>query len=120
MDKRNPNIIPLDDCKDRYLYIIDARNARLGIFHDQTGSFIISRRKFGSNYLFNEDHYDKDERYGTATPLKEIEYVPYTNETDELAFLNKRTKELEKEMLEVFGPEPRWDNAKGDIGVQPS
>jgi hypothetical protein len=103
VDKRNPNIIPLDKCKDRYLYIIDARNARLGIFHQPTKSFIISRHKFGSNYLFNEDHYDADERYGTATPLVEIEHVLYENEEVELKFLNKRTEELKDKLIEIFG-----------------
>jgi hypothetical protein len=94
---RNPDIIPIDKCKDRHLYIIDARNASIGIFDKKTSSFIISRHKFKSNYLFKEDHWDHDDQYGTATPLKELEYVEYIGEEEELAYLNKRHEELEKD-----------------------
>lgn len=94
---RNPDIIPIDKCKDRYLYIITARNASIGIFDKKTSSFIISRTKFRSNYLFSEVHYDQDENFGTATPLKELELVEYIGEEEELAYLNKRHEELEKD-----------------------
>jgi hypothetical protein len=93
---RNPDIIPIDKCKDRHLYIIDARNASIGIFDKKTSSFVISRFK-GNNYLFNELHYNHDDNYGTATPLKELEHVDYIGEEEELAYLNKRHEELEKD-----------------------
>lgn len=96
---RNPDIISIDKCKDRHLYLINARNASFGIFDKKTSSFIISRTKFRSNYLFNELHFDHDEYFGTATPLKELEYVEYIGEEEELAYLNKRHEELENEGL---------------------
>ena len=101
MQERNPNIIPIDKCKDRYLYIIDARNASIGIYHQETKTFIISRHKFKSNFLFNEVHYDADEDFGTATPLIELEEVSYISEEEELKYLNRRAEELSDQIKEI-------------------
>jgi hypothetical protein len=95
---RNPDIIPIDKCKDRYLYIIDARNASIGIFHEPTLSFVISRCK-GIFFLFNEDHWDHPDGDGTACPLKELEYVEYIGEEEDLEYLQRRYEELCKEGL---------------------
>jgi len=97
--------IKMPDLKDGYLYRIIARNASYGIWKESTSGFIISRDKFGHNYLFEEYHYDC-EAFATAQPIKEIEKAPfqikhneghdsggewdyYDDEEEILAYLNK-------------------------------
>jgi len=69
-------MIKLEDCKDGYLYEIDARNASYGIFDEKEKGFWINRTgPFGTdNYLFLEEHWDYYED-GTAKPLRKIEKV---------------------------------------------
>ena len=74
MLERDPNIIPFSECKTGYLYRISARNSRLGIFVKETGGFVILREKFSHEYLFVELHWDVDSRFGTVTPIKELEH----------------------------------------------
>jgi len=85
--------IPIDQCKDGYLYEIDARNASIGIYQAAKKTFVISRNKFGENFLCEEDHWDYDN--GTAKPLKEIVKAP-----DEglLEWLNVKEKEHDVHM----------------------
>jgi len=99
------NYIKMKDLKPGYLYKIIARNASYGIWLPQRQSFAISRIKFGSNYIFEEYHYDC-EAFATAQPLEEIEKSPfnfedvkifysedgffgYNNEKELLKYLNK-------------------------------
>jgi len=89
-------MIKIEDCKDNYLYRIDARNARYGIYSKEHLGFFISRTKFSSNYLFVEYHYDvgkirpEDECFGTAIPLEEIRCAPENMRNDErLQYLNE-------------------------------
>ena len=63
--------IKMEDLKEGYLYKIRARNASYGIWREKTGNFIISRHKFGMNYLFEEYHYDMPD-FATARPIEEI------------------------------------------------
>jgi len=77
--------IPLNECKDRYLYILDARNSSLGVFNKDTNGFIIPRHDYlaGDVYLFEEQHWDNnDNGCGTAMPLKEIKEIPKELEFD--------------------------------------
>jgi hypothetical protein len=85
--KENKIYLPMtkmEDCKDGFLYFIDARNASIGIYSKANLGFIISRQKFQSNFLFIEYHWDigdvqpEMKRYGTASPIKEIGPVPKT------------------------------------------
>ena len=69
----------MDDLKDGYLYKIIARNASYGIWRAETQGFTISRIKFGSNFVFEEHHYDC-EAFATAQPLEEIEKSPFNTE----------------------------------------
>ena len=96
--------IKIEDCKVGYLYRIEARNGEVGIYsikHDDSGDkyhiFTLSRHKFGSNFLFPENHYD-DPCYGTAQPLEELEKVPEdilkSEEEIQLKYLNNWTKKL--------------------------
>jgi len=96
--------LKIDQLKAGYLYEIDARTSGHGIWLPQRKSFVISRIKFGNNFLFEENHWDC-EAWGTARPIKEIEkspfnanninivktekYFGYPNEEKILEYLNK-------------------------------
>jgi calcineurin-like phosphoesterase family protein len=87
--------IPIEKCKNQYLYYIAARNAPLGIYQEEKKAFLISRWKFKENFLFPEYHWDTGEPHGTAKPLIEIEKSPETNKDPEIiTYLNKKTKDL--------------------------
>jgi hypothetical protein len=69
--------LKMEELKDGYLYEIIARNAKYGIWRSMSQGFIISRIRFGDNFLFEEHHYDC-EGLATAQPIKEIERSPFT------------------------------------------
>lgn len=69
-------MIPVEKCKDGWLYLINARNSCLGIFNEKEKGFIIRRIKFNAVFLFIEYHWDTGEPYGTAKALKELYQVP--------------------------------------------
>jgi len=94
--------IPMAQCKEGFLYIIDARNSKLGIYNEANNSFTISRYKFGSNFLFEEFHWDTGIPYGTAKPLKEITKVPAMSDEEKLIFLNAKWVELKEEVSNCF------------------
>jgi len=99
--------IPLKECRDSGLYIINARNSNLGIFNEKNSSFTISRFKFSSNYLYEEDHWDTGEPNGTVKPLKalgltKLTFLPEMNEEEKLKFLNKRADQLKDEIKLLF------------------
>ena len=88
------NYIPIEKCKDGWLYKIDARNSNLGIYNAERKTFYISRFKFNDNYLFEEYHWDTGEPYGTAKPLEELEFAGhFNNDNERLAYLNKKIEE---------------------------
>lgn len=72
---RNNDIayLNVDALKDGYAYQICGRRANVGIWVKSKGTFVIPRSKFGTTYLFEEGHWDLDESFGTAKPLKEID-----------------------------------------------
>lgn len=65
------NIIPLQDCKDRYLYKINSRNFNLGVFDAKNRDFIGIRHKCGDIFLDRENH-----TLGCVKVLEEIEKMP--------------------------------------------
>jgi len=86
------------ELKDGYLYRIVARRAKVGIWISERTSFVISRVKFGHNYLFEELHWDSNEFHGTAKPLYCIQKSPVEPEV----FLKKHShlwREFESEEL---------------------
>ena len=109
------NYLKVDELKAGYLYRIRARNARIGIWMPDKGEFLISRNKFGNNYLFEEIHWDLSDHFGTVRPKYEIEKAPFNEEDlilgtierngkeywgypryeEVLAYLNKKSKELD-------------------------
>lgn len=72
-------VIKVEDLKDGYVYEIRARNAHYGIWYNKAKAFLISREKFGDIYLFYEIHRDANNKYGTASPIEEIEKAPFKN-----------------------------------------
>jgi hypothetical protein len=90
--------IPLDQCKDGFLYHIAARNATLGINRAKDKGFEIRREKFGNIFSFIEDHWDTGEPYGTVKPLREIEQTPnFPDEADFITYMEEKFKELSKD-----------------------
>jgi len=92
--------------KNLYLYKIRSRNSHFGIFIKERNSFLISRKKFDDNYLFEEYLFDGT-RIGTVKPLEEIEKSPFTLEdlTSKYLTINNVKYfgyEKEKEILEYL------------------
>jgi len=77
MRNKETNYVKVEDCKHGYLYFILARNSKVGVYNEKTRGFIISRHKFGNNYLFEEYHWDYNETFGTTKPILEIEKCPH-------------------------------------------
>ena len=111
--------ISINKLKDRYLYKIDARKSKLVIWIEEMGAFLVSRFKTGYNILFDENHVDLSEGFGTAWPMEEIEKVPievpkpfkyaFNGDSEEYKgklaqikdYLNKRLKEMD--LLDEYG-----------------
>jgi hypothetical protein len=68
------NQIRFELCKIGYTYEIDARNFKYAIFYND--KFYGIRHKFHDEFIDAEIHWDKDDRFGTARPQKEIEKTP--------------------------------------------
>lgn len=82
--------IPMENCRDGYLYRILARNADYGIYNEKHKGFLISRFKFSDNYTFTEDHWDTGAPHGTVKPLMEIGKAPKgMTEAETLEYLNR-------------------------------
>ena len=86
--------IKADDLKNGYLYRISARHGQYGIWFDNEGEFILSRHKFGENFLFGEIHWDLSDNHGTAKAFTEIEKTPYTTEDMEKTYKNNKSDML--------------------------
>ena len=63
-------MIPIDELIIGAVYLVDARNFNLGIWDGH--AFQGLRYKMGDHYMFPEIHWDADDRYGTAKPIKKI------------------------------------------------
>ena len=71
-------MIPLEECKHRGLYKIQARNFSYGVFNKNQNGFVGIREKFSRKFLFTEFHHDTGPPYGTVKPLEFIEMCPLT------------------------------------------
>lgn len=91
--------LKMDQLKAGYLYRIRARNASYGIWLPQRQGFVISRIKFGNNYLFEEYHWDC-EAFATVKPFEEIERSPFDAEKINI-------EHSEKDGKKFFGY-PKW------------
>lgn len=63
-----PHYLRIADLVDGRAYLIQARNASLGIWRQSTRSFTIRRSKWGDVYLDSEYHWDHDS-HATAKPF---------------------------------------------------
>jgi hypothetical protein len=87
--------IPIEACKDGYLYLIAARNATLGIYRAEQKGFEIRREKMRTVYSYVEDHWDTGEPHGTAKPRAEIEKAPsFENEEEFISYMEMMFKKL--------------------------
>jgi len=83
------NWIPMEECKDGYVYKIAARNGGFGIYNEETKGFKLSRHKFGDNYIFEEYHWDTGAPYGTVKPLEDFgRYIESPDGSFMLPYLN--------------------------------
>lgn len=99
-------MIPMDECKDGWLYIIRARNSNLGIYQAKERGFLIRREKFRSVFLFTEYHWDTGAPHGTASPIKELFEVTdemlHAEEPELLLYLKQQADERESEIQEAI------------------
>src|SRR5690348_6012960 len=73
--KHRDYYIPIPECKARWVYKIDGRNLKFGVFDLTHCCFIGIRTKFGSRFLDNENHWDCPE-FATVMPLEALEEIP--------------------------------------------
>lgn len=69
-------MIASKDCKNGYVYEVDARNFSYGVYSSEESGFIGIRHKFADEFLDIEVHWDVGPPYGTAKPLRELGKVP--------------------------------------------
>jgi hypothetical protein len=96
MPHPTPDMIPLADCKPRWLYYIASRNLSMGVYSPDDKGFIGIRTKFGSRFLATEYHWDTGEPYGTAIPYEALEQIP-----DDIELSLSNDKKLREWMLEA-------------------
>lgn len=95
--------IPMSKCKDGHLYIINARNADLGVYVEAQRYFRISRNKFQLTFIDTEDHWDTGEPHGTVKPLKKLNYIGNMSDENLIFELNDYMKELYYSIKELKG-----------------
>ena len=64
------NYIPVEDLVVGRAYELIARNLTYGIWDGK--EFHGIRHKFGDKFMDVEIHYDLDDRYGSAQPIREL------------------------------------------------
>jgi len=99
----NKTYIPMNKCKDGHLYIIDARNADIGVYIAKEKGFKISRFKFKSNFIFIEYHWDTGEPFGTVKPLKKLNYIGHMSDEKLFSQLNDEMKRLFYDIKKLKG-----------------
>jgi len=116
----NEKRIPLEDLKPGYLYIIHARNGKVGVYRHNPGSrhhsdheFDLPRTKFGSTFVDQEYDWSSGPPYGTAIPLKEVGPVP--EGVDLLSYLRVEQHRLESEHTALTKDEwEAWVHGKAE------
>jgi len=89
--------LKINEMEEGYTYYIHARNAKIGIWFGKHKSFVISRHKFGDNFLFEEYHWDIGAPFGTVRPVEKIERSPFIP-TRDLVWESLKNKDGEKYM----------------------
>ncbi len=83
MDIIDEKLIPIDQCVNRKLYRVQARNIKIGVYFREPHkyddgewySFYGIRTKFGKQFIDSEDHWDAKE-FATCKPLEVIGELP--------------------------------------------
>jgi hypothetical protein len=70
------NTIPLNECRNGWVYRLSSRNLGFGVFVQASNGFIGIREKFNHKYLFTEYHRDTGVPFGTVCPKEELEPAP--------------------------------------------
>lgn len=65
----------MSELENGRVYRIRSRNLMVGVWRAETKGFIGIRRKFGSEYLFEEYHHDNGPPFGTATVETALDVV---------------------------------------------
>jgi len=117
------NYLPLNKCKDRYLYQINSRNLSYGIYNEKTKGFIGIRNKFRQDYLFTEYHYDNGPPFGTVFPKKELGKIPDNLELKEtlntIDHKSKRPVDFDKPISEGGRGWFYKDTGESDKNIRP-
>ena len=101
----DPKIIPIAECRSRWLYSMDSRNLSMGVYNDSNKGFIGVRTKFRDSYLFAEYHWDVGEPFGTAIPHSALEQIPDDIELSDSSF-NQQLFEWMIQAEERYGRKP--------------
>lgn len=104
--------IPMNTCKDGHLYIIDARNADIGVYVESLKGFRIRRNKFQLTFIDVEYHWDSDEYtmisgrkmyHGTVKPLRKLNYLGHMSDDRLLVQLNNYMRTLYYDIMKLKG-----------------
>ena len=102
----------MNKCKDGHLYIIEARNADIGVYVAAEQGFRIRRNKFQLTFIDMEYHWDTDEHtmisgikmsHGTAKPLRKLNYLGNMSDEKLLDRLNDYMKVLYYDIKKLKG-----------------
>lgn len=102
--------LPIAELVDGALYIVDARNAFLGIWQRAELAFLVARplhvpeRVNGrmrwipeGHQLSLEYHWDKGDSFATARPRRFVEHVPGRDWDNLLGYLRRREEEFARQ-----------------------
>jgi hypothetical protein len=102
--------LPRHELQDGALYVIDARNAFLGIWQRAESGFLIARPLFNpqrlngrmrwipaGHQLATEYHWDEDSMVATARPRRFVEHVPGKDWDNLLGYLRRREEEFARQ-----------------------
>jgi hypothetical protein len=95
MNPIRENIIPLNECRNGWVYKLSSRNLGFGVFVQASNGFIGIREKFKHRYLFTEYHWDTGAPFGTVRPKKELEPAPPGLVLEEIGpFINAKNNRI--------------------------
>lgn len=87
--------IPMNKCKDGHLYIIDSRDADLGVYVAAEQSFRIPQNIPGNPYINKAGHWDIGGSQGVVKPLRKLNYMGHSMPDETLiSKLNEHMREL--------------------------
>lgn len=105
--------ISMNKCKDGHLYIIEARNADIGVYVESEKAFRIRRNKFQLTFIDKEYHWDIEpmevlpspfpKLNGTVKPLKKLNYLGNMSDEKLLETLNDYMKTLYYDIKKLKG-----------------